>query len=327
MNQFRTIVSPKFSEHKIGLKNGVFTIGSCFADAIGARLADAKLNVLPNPFGTIYNPISIHKGILSAMAKQLPPESSYLIRGDINLNYDFHSDFSAMEKPLLTESLHNVITTSHNFLKSAEHILITYGTSWVYSRTDSGEIVNNCHKMPSQQFKKSLLPEHEIVDSFRLLHTAAKRFNPEIKFILTVSPVRHIKDSLELNSVSKSILRTACHTITSTYENVEYFPAYEIMMDDLRDYRFYKSDMLHPTVQAEDYIWEQFIRVYFDNPAIELIKEWSEIQSALRHRPFHPTSESHQRFLKTTLSKLMSLKEKINVDAEIAAIESQIIDL
>lgn len=324
MNHFRTIVSPKASQHKIDLKNGVFTIGSCFADAIGLRLSYSKFNVCVNPFGTTYNPISIHKGILYPLKNELPVNHTYLSRDELHLNYDFHSSFSALERSALTASISNAIGSSHYFLKSANRILITYGTAWVYLRNDSGELVNNCHKIDAVKFKKTLLSEKEIVESFDTLYTESKKYNPVLKFILTLSPVRHLKDTLELNSVSKAVLRSACHTIAMNNSDVEYFPAYEMMMDDLRDYRFYKSDMLHPTEDAEDYIWQNFMHTYFERSTIDFVKEWSSIRSSLDHKAFHPQSQSHQNFLKQTLKKLVELKSKINVDAEIAAVESQI---
>jgi GSCFA family len=175
-------------------------------------------------------------------------------------------------------------------------------------------------------FNKQLLSEGEILESFNSLYAEAKKFNPSLKFILTLSPVRHVKDTLELNSVSKAILRSACHSIVTTHSDIDYFPAFEIMTDDLRDYRFYKSDMLHPTEEAEDYIWEKFMNTFFDRLTIELVNEWANLRAALEHKPFHPQSRTHQKFLKLTLAKLVELKSKINVDQEIAAVQSQIIN-
>ncbi len=325
MNHFRTIVRPLPSDQKIGLKSGVFTIGSCFADAIGSRLAESKFNCLVNPFGTTYNPLSIHKGILYAVNNQLPVSHTYLKRDDIHLNYDFHSDFSALDQSQLTHAISDAVGASHYFLKSAGYILITYGTAWVYARNESGEIVNNCHKIPSSKFTKRLMSEKEAVGSFDALYTALRKFNPNIRFILTVSPVRHVKDTLELNSVSKAVLRSACHSISTNYAGVEYFPAFEMMIDDLRDYRFYKSDMLHPTEEAEGYIWQNFMSAYFDASTRQLVEEWQLVRNALKHKPFHPQSKGHQQFLQQTLHKLKELKSKLDVDEEIAAIQSQIV--
>jgi hypothetical protein len=323
MNNFRTDVRIIRSLSQIRLKNPILTAGSCFADAIGARLDRYKFQVLTNPFGIIYNPVSIHKSLLYAIANEPPPDHSYLHHQGVYLNYDFHSVISALNKYDLSEKLLNRLGSVHYFLKHASRIQITYGTAWVYQRKDTGETVANCHKMPSQSFEKRLLSEKEITGSFQEFYERVRKFNPSIKFILTVSPVRHIKDTLELNSVSKAVLRAACHSLSAT-DDVEYFPAFEIMMDDLRDYRFYKSDMLHPTEVAEDYIWEKFGEKYFDDETKAFLRKWDEILSAIQHRPFHPSSPAHQGFLKDTLRKLEDLKVSVDVEEEIRMINSQI---
>jgi hypothetical protein len=323
MNSFRTDVRITRSLAPIRLKNPVLTAGSCFADAIGERLHRYKFPTSVNPLGVIYNPISIHKAILYAVANQGPSENSYLQSQGIYLNYDFHSQISALNKNDLLTKLSGTLANTHYFLKNASRLLITYGTAWVYQQKETTEVVANCHKMPAQLFDKRLLSEQEIVASFHTFYNLVRMLNPNIRFILTVSPVRHIKDTLELNSVSKAILRTACHTLSSV-EGVEYFPAYEIMMDDLRDYRFYKSDMLHPNEDAENYIWERFGEKYFDDETKVFMKKWDDILAAIRHRPFHPTSPSHQGFLKDTLRKLEDLKLNVDVDDEIRIVKAQI---
>jgi hypothetical protein len=323
MNNFRTDVRITRSATPITLKNPILTAGSCFADAIGMRLHEHKFSVAVNPFGVIYNPVSIHKAILYAVNNQTPTDHSYLQNQGIFLNYDFHSILSGSQKAELVSKLAATVGSLHYFLANVSKIMITYGTAWVYERKETGEIVANCHKMPAQQFEKRLLSEKEIVDSFDLFYKTIRQYNPEVHFILTVSPVRHIKDTLELNSVSKAILRAACHKAAS-YEGVEYFPGFEIMIDDLRDYRFYKSDMLHPSVVAEDYIWEKFGEKYFDDDTKAFIKKWDEILSAIAHRPFHPASPGHQAFLKDVLRKLTDLKVTVDVDEEIQKIKTQI---
>src|SRR6185369_3638007 len=170
-----------------------------------------------------------------------------------------------------------------------------------YRLKTSNEIVANCHKVPSINFTKSLLTETEIIESFQGFYAKLKSINPDCKIILTISPVRHLKDTLELNSVSKSMLRLSCHSIGNKFSDVEYFPAYEILLDDLRDYRFYKTDRLHPTEEAVEYIWEKFVSAYFDASSKEFIKEWKEIRKDLQHKAFHSQSENHQKFLKSLL--------------------------
>ncbi len=249
MTHFRTSILPTQSLHQLGIKMPVLTLGSCFADAMGSRLKAYKISTLANPFGVVYNPHSIHKLLKLAVYNALIPESTFVQNREVFLNYDFHSEFSFLTQSALKTQLQAIVESTHNFLKSTQWLIITYGTTWVYQRNDTGEIVANCHKLPAKQFTKSLLTQNKIIESFEEMHQQLKVFNPEIKIILTVSPVRHIKDTLELNSVSKSILRLACHTLSTSIKDIMYFPAYEIMMDDLRDYRFYKADMLRPQMK------------------------------------------------------------------------------
>jgi hypothetical protein len=324
MDQFRTELILKSAEHKISLYQPIITLGSCFADNIGQKLSVTKFSVSANPFGTIYNPVSIHKLILQSVYNQLPLEHTYLSNQDISLNYDFHSEFAAPSKSLLEPKIKDTLGHTHHFLRKSKFLFITYGTSLVYERLDTGEVVANCHKQSSQQFKKNLLSQKKILESFDETYKVLKNFNPEIRIILTVSPVRHIKDTLELNSVSKSILRLTCHTLTELYNDVEYFPAYEILLDDLRDYRFYSSDLIHPTPDAIDYIWKKFSAKYFDLETKIFLDEWQEIAKALSHKPFQPNTQAHQKFLNDTLKRLQELKSKVNVSKETKIIEAQL---
>jgi hypothetical protein len=324
MNSFRTTLTPSSSNNSIGLSDKIVTIGSCFSDAIGGQLNTSKIPSAVNPYGIIYNPESLHKLLRYTSLNQAPPKDSFVLRDDVFLNYDFHSELSSLDMNSLQEQLKTIIETTNCFLKKAQWLIITYGTAWAYERNDTGEIVANCHKMPQGEFTKVLLTQKKILESFEETYEGLKDINPDIKIILTVSPVRHVKDTLELNSVSKSILRTACHTLTEQYKNIDYFPAYEIMMDDLRDYRFYKPDMIHPSEVAEEYIWQKFGEKYFDEKLKAFLIRWKEIQSALAHKPFHPSSAAHQQFLKETLKKLEELKSVVNVDQEIELVKSRI---
>ncbi len=325
MDEFRTELNLKPAEHKISLHHPMITLGSCFADSIGQKLQEGKFSISNNPFGTIYNPLSIHKLLLQSVHNQPSLDHTYLQNQEIALNYDFHSEFAAVSKSLLESKIKDVVRHTHHFLRDSKFLFITYGTSWVYERMDTGEVVANCHKMPSQQFKKSLLTQKKILESFDETYKKLKNFNPEIRIILTVSPVRHLKDTLELNSVSKSILRLTCHTLSELYPDVEYFPAYEILLDDLRDYRFYSSDLIHPTPDAIGYIWKKFSAKYFNQETKLFLDEWQEIAKAISHKPFQPSSKSHQNFLRETLNRLQELKSKVNIEEEIKFIEEQII--
>ena len=295
---WRTELNVKPSENKITLSNRIFTVGSCFADEIGNHLFENKFQVSNNPFGTVYNPVSIHRLLLFGLNKSFPGQESYSQNEDIYCNYHFHSSFSSLNQGDLENKIENSILESNFFLKTANRIIITYGTSFVYRLKSSGDVVANCHKMPSTGFEKQLLSESDILKSFEEFYGNLKSINPSVKIILTVSPVRHLKDTLELSAVSKSILRVACHSITNRFPDVEYFPAYEILLDDLRDYRFYKTDRLHPTEEAVEYIWEKFMDTYFDDSTMKIVLEWQQIKKDLMHKPFHKQSEKHQKFLK-----------------------------
>lgn len=324
MDPFRTPLNAGVSKHTFSISDRVFTIGSCFSDSIGLRLRDSKVNTHVNPFGTVYNPHSIHKLIRYAIFNQSVPDHTYLTHGDVNLNYDFHSELSALSATALRNQLTNAIGSTHHFIKDASWMMITFGTAWAYERTDTQEIVTNCHKQPASFFTKQLLTQKKILESFGVMYNELKKINPIIRIILTVSPVRHLKDTLELNSVSKSILRVACHTLQESYDDVSYFPAYEILLDDLRDYRFYKSDLIHPSPEAENYIWGKFVERYFNADLRQFLDVWQPLQLALRHKPFHPTSQAHQQFLRETLNKLEALRSRVDVSGEIEKLKESL---
>ena len=326
MKNFCTELVPRKSSSPISLKDKIFSIGSCFSDEIGNLLLENKFQVLKNTFGTVYNPISIHQRLIAALNKKFPHEKSYAQIDNVHVNYHFHSSFSSLKKNELESKIQNAIVEANDFLKNANRIIITYGTAFVYKLKSTNEVVANCHKVASTNFEKELLTENEIIKSFEEFYEQLKSINPSIKIILTVSPVRHLKDTLELNSVSKSILRTACHFITNKFSDVEYFPAYEILLDDLRDYRFYKTDRLHPTEEAVEYIWEKFFDSFFDESTKKFVVEWTSIKKELNHRPFNVHSESHQKFLKSLLSKLEKLSQQINVQEEITKVKSYLIN-
>jgi hypothetical protein len=323
---WRTELNVKPSRNKITLSDKIFTIGSCFSDEMGQLLGENKFQVA-RPFGTVYNPISIHRLLSLGLNKGFPTEESFGQNEDVYFNYHFHSSFSSLNRKELEKRIEKSITESNEFLKTANTVVITFGTAFVYQLKSNGAIVANCHKMSSTLFEKRLLTQTEIIKSFEEAYSKLKSINLSVKIILTVSPVRHLKDTLELNSVSKSILRMACHTISEQHQDVEYFPAFEILVDDLRDYRFYKSDRLHPTEEAVEYIWQKFSGAYFDESTKKFVSEWQKIKSELTHRSFHPESDSHQKFLKSLLLKLENLESMVDVQTEIAETKSKIVNL
>lgn len=323
MNNFRTELLLPPSARRMRLTDSILTIGSCFSDAIGAQLAAYKLNTLANPFGTTYNPNSIHKLIQYATSNRAIPEDSFGQHQGTTFHYDFHSQFSSDGRANLKTRLEDLISSTHDFLRKSKWLIITYGTAWVYELAETHEIVANCHKMPQRLFKKFLLTQKKILDSFETMYVELKALNPDIQLILTVSPVRHLKDTLELNSVSKAVLRVACHTLSQQYGDVRYFPSFEIMLDDLRDYRFYKPDMIHPSIVAEEYIWQKFGDQYFDDDLKTFLAKWRDITLAMNHRPFRVGSAPHQKFVAETIKKLEELKHIVDVDEELASLRKQ----
>jgi GSCFA family len=321
---FRTELDIKPSQWSFGLADGVLTIGSCFADAMGNKLHESKFNVLTNPFGTVYNPLSIHKLLSMAINQEAPDVTGYCQRDDLFLHHNFHSTFASETKEGLAALLNAQLKLVHQTLKLARVVIITYGTAWVYEQQSTKQVVANCHKLPQQQFSKLLITQKRILESFEKLETLLREFNPAMQIILTLSPVRHIKDSLELNSVSKATLRLSCHTLAENYSNVSYFPAYEFMLDELRDYRFYEPDLIHLTKAATDYIWEKFCGTYLSDEAKIFLTRWNKIKVGLQHTAFNPASESHKRFLNKLLAELKAVDSVIPVKAEIAQIESQL---
>lgn len=323
--ELRTPIHITPSSIQINHQSNILTIGSCFANVIGEKLESFKFKVKTNPFGVIFNPLSIFQVLEASITGANLFKNSSVENNGIWYNYHLHSDFSSSSKEDLENTISNTISDIHSFIKAASTITLTFGTSFTYRLLNTQEIVANCHKIPASNFKKELLDVSTIVSEFTRVHELLKQINPSVNFILTVSPVRHMKDGMEQNSISKSILRTACHLMQQNHADVEYFPAYEIMMDDLRDYRFYKADMLHPTEVAEEYIWSKFIEKNVDQSSQDFIKEWRFIQRAISHKPFHPTSEAHQKFLKETITKLRKLSNLIDTEEEIKLLENQLI--
>jgi hypothetical protein len=322
---FRTELTLKPSEAKISYETPVLSAGSCFAVVMGQRMIENKLKVSSNPFGVIFNPVSLFRLLNYSLERKFPEISSYVEGLDQFYNLELHSDFASPKLEQLVFEVEEAIVHTGEFLKETKWLIITLGTAWVYQKVDTGLLVANCHKLPSHLFHKKLLSVEEIVSSFSKTYKNIKAKHPDINFIITVSPVRHIKDTLELNSVSKSVLRLAADQLETAFDDVDYFPSYEIMTDDLRDYRFYKKDMIHPTEVAEDYIWGKFTHKYFSEEALQMMQEWQQLKKAVHHRPFNPATEAHQTFIRKTIEKLEKLNSKIDVLVEIQHLKNQLL--
>lgn len=296
--QFRTPIPVSESIFPIDYNSKIMSVGSCFAVNMAEKFNDFKFQNNCNPFGIIFNPVSIERLVERTVNKELFTESDIFFRNDLWHCFEVHSELSNPSKEAFLNSLNQLIDSTNQQILELTHFQITYGTAWVYRNIENNQIVANCHKVPQKQFEKQLLSVVEIEESIARTIRLLQSINPEIKIIFTVSPVRHIKDGFVENTLSKAHLISAIHSAHNpqliTYD---YFPSYEIMMDELRDYRFYAEDMLHPSQVAIDYIWQRFKETSISKSAFGIMDEVEGIQKGLSHRSFNPQSESHQKFI------------------------------
>ncbi len=300
-------------------------MGSCFADMVGNRLQQGKFQAENNPFGIIYNPISLLNLIqISIEGKDL--DSSGMINQEgILLHYQLHSDLSSSDEQHFFNRFREVRDNLSEKLKICSHLFLTWGTAFVYERKEDGKPVANCHKQPAHLFHKRLLELEEMKTKFHMVYYLLKHANPRLKIVLTLSPVRHTKDGIPENQVSKSLLRVFCHEIQATLSDVSYFPAYEWLLDDLRDYRFYSEDLVHPSKMAEEYIWDKFLNTYLKSEDRAIYDAVAKVQLSLGHKPFNPQSQAHQRFLQRLILEMERLGEEIDFSEEINLVKNQLI--
>jgi hypothetical protein len=321
---FRTELTIPASSFQLDLSSKVVTAGSCFSDVIGRKLAQHKVKTLVNPFGTIFNPVSICHLFEVACTQNYSPELHLVQHNGIWYHYDFHSSFSSPDQEVLLRQIEKALEQTRHFLESAQVLILTFGTAVAYQLVDEDKVVANCHKQPDKNFERRLVSYYEMVDAFGAMCAQLKMVNPDLKILLTVSPVRHLKETIPINSVSKAHLRVACHQFTENFRDVFYFPSFELMMDDLRDYRFYKDDMIHPTSLAENYIWQKFSMAYLNREFQDFQPEWEKVMRSLEHTPFHPESKAHESFLKNLLTDLYRLSQKADVAEEIAEVKRRL---
>ncbi len=296
--QFSTKIPIPISDFPIDYNSKIISLGSCFAENIGEKFEYFQFQNTVNPFGIIFNPVSLEKLIYRSIQKDYFSEKDIFFHNDLWHCFEVHSELSHPDKMMFLENLNRIIELTNQQISESTHIIITLGTAWIYRNFESKEVVANCHKIPQKQFVKELLSVEEIQRSLENIIDLVSNKNPDVKFIFTISPVRHIKDGFVENQRSKAHLITAIHeTINNKPQTINYFPGYEIMMDELRDYRFYAEDMLHPSQVAIDYIWERFKETTILESANKTIEEVNVVQKGLAHRPFNPNSESHLKFL------------------------------
>ncbi|MDX1942204.1 MAG: GSCFA domain-containing protein [Saprospiraceae bacterium] len=327
MITFRTELPPFNSDFFITHQDCLMSIGSCFTENIGIHLQRLKFNSFLNPFGIIYNPISLSNVLHYLLSDRTFSEKDLFLHQEQWHSFMHHGSFSGLEKEATLENINQSLLEARACFSKVNRLLITLGTAKAFIYKETGEIVANCHKLPGQTFERQRLHIRDIAEAFEPILRDLKKRNPDLQVIFTVSPVRHIRDGLVENQRSKAALLIAIQHLCEDMDFVYYFPAYELMMDDLRDYRFYEADMIHPNQIAIDYIWQYFSEAFFDQPTKQLNSKIEDILQAARHRPFRPQSQQHQAFLRKQLEKIAALEKQypyLNFIQEKAIFSSQL---
>ena len=310
--KFRTEVQIPVSDTALEIDDRVFSIGSCFASEISDLLKTGQIQTLNNPFGTIFNPFSINQAVKRLYHSEFYAEDDLIKFNEEVISLDHHSKFNSRFVHQTLERINAEIELGNHFLQETNWVIITYGTSFVYDFLPKKKLVANCHKIPGKYFEKRLLTHLEITDSVYETVTLLKDICKEnVQILFTVSPVRHTKDGMVENNLSKAKLIAAIHDILPQFENCNYLPVYEILMDDLRDYRFYKEDLIHPSRQAIQYIWEKFGSAYFSDESMDFVEENFKIAKALEHKSADEKSPKHQEFLSTIEKRIAAQQTKV----------------
>lgn len=323
--QFRAELTPAALPAKIKYGQKLFLIGSCFTEEVGSKLIKNKFEVMQNPAGILFNPISIFDAIQSCVSDSTPDEQDILYHNELWHSWKHHSRFSHPAKEAMLAGIRKATAEAHEYLSKADWVMITLGSAFVYERLAANDkatysVVANCHKVPPDKFHRRLLSVEEVGKALQGIFSAVRSINATVKFILTISPVRHLREGFIDNNRSKAALIQAVHGATNNHD-VLYFPSYELVIDDLRDYRFYAEDLAHPNYAATQYVWEKFVEAAMDEASKALMKEINRLNAARSHKPFHPASEAHKRFLRDNLQLLKSLREKypfLNLEEEAA---------
>lgn len=309
--KFRTeIIIPK-SDFHISHQQNLFSLGSCFSDHIGNKLKENKFRIMSNPFGVLYNPFSVSKAIERLYQNKIFTAQELVYHNQLFQSFMHHGSFSSPSKKECLDQINDKFKQAARLIQHTDIFLITFGTAYVFRLKQSGEIVANCHKFPADTFIRQRISVTDIVDEWSKVIEHALISNPQIKFIFTVSPIRHWKDGAHENQISKSILHLAIdQLITQFSNNCFYFPAFEIVLDELRDYRFFDNDMMHPAPIAVDYVWKKFGETYFNVQTNDIIHEWQKINRSLNHKPFNTATEQYNVFLKQTKKQIKQLHQR-----------------
>lgn len=330
--KFRTEVRIPDFRRKAGYQSPSMFIGSCFTENIGGKMAALKFPVDVNPFGNLYNPASVANGIRFLMQNRKFDKPDLINHNGLWHSFSHHSRFSSVNADESLENINGRLQAASQFLKKANFLFITFGTAWVYEYKLTGQIVSNCHKIPDREFRRFRLKIDEIVGEFTNLLEELQKFNPGLEVIFTVSPIRHLRDGAVENQRSKSVLLLAVDQLVEKFgeECCSYFPAYEIVMDELRDYRFYDEDMTHLSTAAVNHIWEKFQDVLIEKESLKISEEVKKIISATEHKPFNRVTKEHLHFLQQSFQKTCSLEAEflyLNLEFEKDFFARQIADV
>jgi hypothetical protein len=292
-------------------KDQILLIGSCFADNMGDRMSEYGFNVAVNPFGVLYNPLSVSSACRRMLNPEPFTEKDLFFHNGMYHSFAHHGRFSDISADKCLAGINEALHRAATHLQNSSRLIVTFGTAYVYLHKNSASAVSNCHKLPESDFVRERLTIDRITDEWSALLDELRHVNPSLKIIFTVSPVRHRKDGAHLNQISKSVLLLAEQALAERYpEQILYFPAYELMMDELRDYRFYAEDMIHPSSTAINYLWERFCDTYMDRETLSCMKEMEAINKNLNHKPLMPDKEARKQFLMQTLLKIRQLRDK-----------------
>lgn len=306
--KFRTEIPTEPFPFEIDYQSQLMFMGSCFSDNIGQKIINSGFSAHINPFGVLYNPISLKNGLDILMTRKTFTKSDLIQSHGLFHSFSHHGSFSRSSE---TESLKLINNTTQIYAKKLSHcniLFLTFGTAFVYQYKDSQSIVSNCHKIPAKAFNRFSLSPQDIINSYQTLIKELKSFNPKLKIVFTVSPIRHWKNGAHENQLSKAKLLLAIDALVQQYEFTYYYPSYELVMDDLRDYRFYSDDLVHLNTQAVDYIYQHFQNSFFSKETKQIKARVYKLKQALNHRPFNTETKEYQDFLKSTQEKIALLK-------------------
>ncbi len=314
MNPFRTLVKPTNPGFRFSHSNKLMSIGSCFSESLGHKFQEYKFNMTINPFGQQYNPASIAQGIHRLLSPEPYTEDDLGFHNELYFSYEHHGSFSGSDLEAVLTHMNRQLKEGAPAIRQADVLFLTLGTSQVFELKETGKIVSNCHKMPSDIFTKRMLEPAETMHRLSVAIGELLKVNRQVKVIFTVSPVRYFADGAFENSVSKAQLFAAIYEMTEMNSVYTYFPSYEMVIDDLRDYRFYKEDMVHPGSQATEYVWQGLCESLMTDSSRELMKEIEEIRLAAQHRPRNPNSDAHRKFIARTINKIEELHKNYSLD-------------